>query len=375
MSPVVATLAELVAVDSVNPEWGGPGESGVADLVERFFADSGLEVFRQESLPGRDNVFVRLPGRERSGGLVLEAHMDTVSAGGMDIPPFDPAVREGKLFGRGSCDTKAGLATMMHALRDLADSGEAPPRDVWLAATIDEEHAFRGVVSALEWFDGNGVSPGGAFIAEPTGLRVVRANKGVLRFRIETRGVAAHSSKPHLGRNAIVAMGRVIAKLETHHSSLASLDHPLLGPPTASIGLIEGGEQINFVPSRCTIAIDRRMLPSESSNEILAAYRGLLGDEAIVHPPDLDDAGMETPSDASVVTTMAEILSSMALDPSPVGVPFGCDATKFSRAGIPAIVFGPGSIDQAHAAVEFVPVDEVEKAFAILRRILLEYGR
>jgi len=378
ISPVLSTLAEFVAIDSVNPEWGGPGEAEAGRYVRSFFEQSAVEVFEDEVLPGRSNVIVKVPGRSSASPVVLEAHLDTVSANDMTIPPFEPTIEDGRLYGRGSCDTKGGLAAMMHAVRDLADSGERAPQDVYLAATIDEEHAFRGVTALVKWFEQRGVKPGAAIVAEPTELRLVRANKGVLRWRVETRGVAAHSSKPHLGRNAITAMAEVIGELEKWHDRLASgRTHELVGPATGSIGLIEGGDQINFVPSHCTIALDRRMLPGETAEGVLAEYDAVLDrspeGEVIRHPPDLVDEAMETPADAGVVVTASAVLEGQGRDAASVGVPFGCDATKLSRAGVPSIIFGPGSIDQAHGAVEWVDANEVESAFAFYWDFLLNY--
>jgi acetylornithine deacetylase len=377
MKPVLDTLSSLVSINSINPEWGGPGEAAMADFVETFFAESGLEVIRDEVLPGRCNVMVCLPGQDRSRSVVLESHMDTVSADGMTINPLEPRIEEGLLYGRGSCDTKAGLAGMMHAVRWFVETGSTPPCDVYLAAVVDEEHIFRGVLGALEWFKKKGVQPEAAVVSEPTELRLVRANKGVLRWKIETKGVSAHSSKPHLGKNAITKMAEVILKIEKHHESLRKQEHSLLGNSTCSIGVIEGGEQINFVPSSCTISLDRRLLPGELADEVLQDYRELLsdfGDEVVVHPADLADEAMETPQSETVVETGIAVLREMEREADPSGVPFGCDVTKFSRAGIPGIIFGPGSIDQAHGAVEYVDVNEVELAFDFYRRFLLNYG-
>lgn len=377
MPSVLETLASLVSINSINPEWGGPGEGEVADFVERFFSGGGVEVSRDEILPGRENVMVRLAGSDSSRAIVLEAHMDTVSVDGMSIDPFDPRMEEGRMYGRGSCDVKAGLASMMHAVREVSESGNSPPCDVYLAAVVDEEHVYRGVLGALEWFRSRGIQPESAVVAEPTELRLVRANKGVLRWKIETRGVAAHSSKPHLGENAISLMAEVIRRLDSHHDSLGDHEHPLLGPGTGSIGVIKGGGQVNFVPDRCSILLDRRLLPGESGLEIIASYRALLhdlGESVVVHDPDLLDEAMETPEGSLVVESARAVLEAMGRDSTPAGVPFGCDVTKFSRAGTPGIIFGPGSIDQAHGAVEFVDVKQVELAFDFYRRFLLNYG-
>ena len=378
MNDLTETLARLISINSINPEWCGPGEGEAGDFVRTFFEAAGLEVWRDEVLPGRCNIVARLPGRDSTRAVLLEAHLDTVSVADMTIPPFEPVVTNGKMFGRGSCDTKAGLAAMMHAMVSLHRAGEMPPCDVYLAAVIDEENAFRGVVRLIDWMRERHIHPEVALVAEPTELRVVRCNKGVLRWQIETRGVAAHSSKPHLGKNAITAMARVIAHLEIFHATLRERTHPLVGEATCTISLIEGGAQVNFVPERCLITLDRRMLPGETGEQVIGEYEAILsefpGDEVIVHPPRLSDNAMETPADSPVMLAAAGVLAELGLDPAPGGVPFGCDATKLHRAGIPSLIFGPGSIDQAHAAVEFVDLDQVELALAFHRRFLLSYG-
>lgn len=379
---VIDTLAGLVRINSINPEWQGPGERAVAAAVSEFFEAAGIETWQVETLPGRPNVLARLPGRDATRRVVLEVHTDTVSVADMTIPPFEPEIRDGRLYGRGSCDVKAGLAAMMHAVRDIHASGEKPPCEVIFAAVIDEEHAYRGVLGLLDSLAA-GPLPEAAIVAEPTELRVIRVNKGVLRWRIATRGVSAHSSKPHLGVNAIVAMARVIEGLVADEGRLAGLKHPLVGPATCSIGIIEGGAQVNFVPEHCRITLDRRLLPGETAAGVLADCEAVLdrvraahpGLEAVIEPPYLADEAMETPAEAAVVTVASRVLASLGLDPEPAGVPFGCDCTKLSRAGIPSVIFGPGSIDRAHGAVEYVEIDQVEKALDFYRRFLLEFGK
>ena len=373
-SPVVATLADLVRINSVNSAYeGGPGEAEVAAYVGRFFQERGIEVWEQEVFPGRSNVIARLPGRDRSRRLVLEAHTDTVSVKGMSIPPFEPRIEDGRLFGRGSVDTKAGLAAMMHAVAGFHASGRVPACDVILAAVVDEEFSFRGVVRLVDWLHAE--SPGGhagslSIVAEPTEMRVVRASKGTLRWRIVVRGRSAHSAKPHLGVNAISHMARVVLALEQDHAALAARPHPLLGPATCNVGVIRGGVQVNFVPDECAIEIDRRMLPGETQASVLAHYQGILdelrarhgGFDAVMEPPMLADEALETAEAEPVVQMASRALAELGLDGAPSGVPFCSDASKLSRAGIPTIIFGPGSIDRAHAAVEYVEVEQVEAA-------------
>ncbi len=148
---VLAILSDLVRINSINTSYeGGPGEAAVAEYVKHFFASRGIETEEQIVFPGRNNVIARLPGRNSDRRLVLEAHMDTVSIKGMTIPPFEPSISDGRMFGRGSCDTKAGLAAMMHALAVVKASGVVPPCEVVLAAVVDEEFSFRGVVKLCE---------------------------------------------------------------------------------------------------------------------------------------------------------------------------------------------------------------------------------
>ncbi len=173
MSPVLQTLADLVRINSINSSYeGGPGEAAVAAYVRRFFEQRGIETWEQEVFPGRNNVIARVPGRDAARRIVFEAHMDTVSIKGMTIDPFDPVIRDGKLYGRGSVDDKAGLVAMMHAVADIHASGEAPPCEVWMAAVVDEEFSFRGVVKLCQ-----NLKADAAVVAEPTEFKCVIASK------------------------------------------------------------------------------------------------------------------------------------------------------------------------------------------------------
>jgi len=371
---LVQTLASLIRINSVNSAYGGPGEREIATWVRAFFEQRNIEVREQEVFPGRPNIIARLPGRDSSRRVILEAHMDTVTTQGMSIPPFEPRIEEGKMFGRGSCDTKAGLAAMMHAIASVHDEGIQPPCEIWMAAVVDEEFSYRGVVKLCE-----GLTADAALVAEPTDLRAVIASKGVLRWRMVSRGQAAHSGKPHLGVNAINHMARVVLALEEDHRRLASQIHPLLGPATCNVGIIHGGAQVNFVPDTCAIEIDRRLLPGETATAVLAHYQALLDTlkeqhptmDILMEPPMLTDEALETPADSAPARLASAILAEMGLDPTLCGVPFGSDASKLSRQGIPSLVFGPGSIDQAHAAIEFVDLAQVERAFEFYRRFIL----
>jgi acetylornithine deacetylase len=377
MASLESTLADLIRINSVNSFYaGGPGEAELADYVDHYFQQLGVRTWRQEVFPGRENVIACIPGARDDRRVILEAHMDTVSITGMTIPPFEPTVENGRMFGRGACDTKAGLAAMMQAVADVHRSGIRPPCEIWLAAVVDEEFSFRGVVKLCE-----GLTGSAAIVAEPTDLRAVIASKGVLRWRMISRGRAAHSSKIHLGVNAINHMARVLLALERDQERLARTNHPLLGSASCNVGRIEGGVQVNFVPDRCVIEIDRRLLPHESAEKVLQEYQALLDEIARTDPtfdvqmeePLLVDGALDTPADSDVARVSAQLLAEMNLNAELAGVPFGSDASKLAGAGVPSIVFGPGSIDQAHAAVEYVDLGQVQQAYEFYRRFISRF--
>ena len=377
MNDVIQTLAELVRINSVNPAYeGGEPESLIAAYIRQFFAERGIEVSEQEVFPNRPNVLARIPGCDPSRRIVLEAHVDTAGISGMEISPFEPLIDGGRLYGRGACDTKAGVAAMMHALARVAGAGRKPPCEVIFAGAADEEYSYRGVVKLCE-----GLRAHAAVVSEPTSLRLVVATKGCVRFRVCVRGKAAHSSKPWLGVNAVSNMARVVTAMEEDARSLDCTAHPLLGPATFNIGTIRGGTQINIVPDSCAIEIDRRLLPGEEPDEVWDYYRRfveLLHDviphlDAVVERPLLQDLPLETSPSAPVAAVASQVLADLGLDPEPIGVPYGSDASKLARAGVPSIVFGPGSIDLAHTANEFVECDEVGRACEFYHGFILSF--
>ncbi len=376
ISPVIKTLSNLVRIPSVNPNYeGGTGEEMIAEWIHHFFDSHQIQVIQQPVLPGRFNVIAKLPGQTPHKRLILEAHVDTVSTKGMEVPPYEPNIRQGHLHGRGSCDTKGGLSAMMHAMVEIKQSGRTPDAEVWFVATVDEEYSYRGVAKYCEQYPQGDA----AIIAEPTQLRAVIASKGLLRCKIVTQGTAAHSAKPELGQNAILTMLPVIKALQEDHDQLQELKHPFLGAATCNVGTIKGGTQINFVPDQCEIEIDRRLLPHETPEEIMRHYQRILDVimekdprvKATLLPPLLTDLPLETRPETKAVRIMQDVLQSHGQSHEPMGVPFCSDASKFGALGIPSIILGPGCIDQAHASVEYVECSQVEKAVGIYRDFAL----
>jgi acetylornithine deacetylase ArgE len=370
------TLADLVSVNSVNPAYaGGRPEEEIQEYVKEFFRSHALTVFEQPVMPGRANIVGRLPGSNGAPPIIFEAHSDTAGTDGME-KPFGAHIRNGRMYGRGTCDTKAGLAAMMCALADLKKSGVVPKSEVWVVSAVDEEHAYQGVLKLRE-----NLKAGAAVVAEPTEMRMVVASKGCVRARIIVIGRAAHSSKPELGVNAITQMARVLQELEAETLRLSSRRHRLVGRPTLTVGMIEGGTQVNVVPAACTITFDRRLIPGEDPDTVVADFKNMLDRyqadnpdlKAEMEQPTVKDWPLETPVDSGIVRCVRGVLREAGLDPEPCGVPFGSDASKLAQAGIPSIILGPGCIDQAHADDEYVELEQVEQAFEIYRKIMVEY--
>lgn len=380
MSPTIQLLRDMVAIPSVNPSDGQPdadlmGEARMVDFLEGFFAARKIDCFRQTALPGRESVVAVVEGRDPSP-IILEAHTDTVSVEGMEIAPFDPVLRDGRVWGRGACDDKGSLAAMMTALTRVADSG-TPERTCVLAATCDEEYRFSGVKAVIDRPHEVGLTPEQistalACVGEPTGLQVVVAHKGAFRWRVRTRGLAAHSSNPDAGDNAIYKMARLVQILEAYAESLRGREvHPLVGGPTYSVGVISGGTAVNIVPDFCEALTDRRLIPGEDGDAAEREIREFIGDQVEYEMETLlQDWPLETPLDSEIVRRALAAARSVLGSAEPCGVQYGTDASKMERAGVQCVVFGPGDIAQAHTAVEWVEVSQVESAVEVYSRIL-----
>ncbi len=370
MSPA-RLLSELIRRPSVNPAFLPPGDPRAGEArVAGFLAERaralGLRVRRQPLGGGRANLLLTLPPTHRPQLRVLLApHLDTVGA---DPAQLRPVTRHDRVYGRGACDTKGSVAAMFCALAAVTRAARRPARtEIVLAALADEEDAQRGSRALVA----SGFTADLALVGEPTGLRAVTAHKGDLWLRLETRGRAAHGARPALGRNAVLAMARVVTLLETEYAAaLRGRSHPLLGPATVNVGVITGGRQPNIVPDHCAIQVDRRTLPGETlagvRREILTllARHGCRATvtslKAVTCPP------LETDPDLPLVQRFLDVLGQR----TPAGADYFCDAAVLSAGGIPSVVFGPGHIAQAHTAAEWVGVAALNRASAALTRFL-----
>jgi len=382
LHPSVKILKELVPINSVNPAFDGPGEAAYVDYLEQRCNERGIKNTRVKVLPGRDNLIMEARCGHAENVLLFESHMDIVSVKGMEAP-FDPVIRDGKLWGRGSCDTKATMAGMLYALEYAAKHPDEFACDIVLVAAIDEEHGFAGALHLAQNLDQVDGKVTGAVVGEPTEMQVVIAHKGVCRITVETYGVASHTAVPELGTNAISAMRKVIAFFEDQYfPQLDKKSHRLCGKATGVVSMIRGGVQINMVPPSCSIDIDRRVLPGENSTEVLEDIKKQLAeylkDQNVSYEvrPLLLDAALNTSPDAAISQAAVKTATELQISPDLIGVPYGTDASKLQHeAAIPGIVFGPGTINVAHTPNEFVPVDEVEKAAEFYLQLAKNFGR
>ncbi len=386
---VVETLQDLVRIPSVNPMGRSVGdkdiyyEHRVTKYLEELFTRLGIAWERFTVAPKRDNFIARVDGSkspERGGKiLLLEAHQDTVPIDGMTIDPFMAEIKDGRIYGRGACDIKGGMAAMITALANFAQSKPRKRPTVVLACTINEEHGYSGALHLANLFSGKLPDlrskllprvPDATIVAEPTKLNVVVAHKGAVRWRCHTRGVATHSSQPHLGDNAFYHMGRVLQVLETYARDVVPhlSQHPLVGHPTLSVGLISGGVSVNTVPDKCTIEIDRRVLPGENPE---AAYRHAVdyvnsvvatGTPVTHDTPFLQSFGLNDDANGPLCERLGEVIRQHGGPGERIGVPFGTNGPQYAVTGSPTVVFGPGSIDQAHTCDEWLDLEQLRAA-------------
>jgi acetylornithine deacetylase/succinyl-diaminopimelate desuccinylase-like protein len=390
-------LAELIALPSVNPAFAPQsgatarqarllhpfaGEKRVADFLATVAARAGLEVEFQKVLPGRSNVIARLLPRNKIRQTILLApHLDTVGA---DDSQFVPRRKNGRLYGRGACDTKGSVAAMLTALCELANTKSRPSEtEIVFAGLVDEENAqagsraLVGQASRLSLtFGKNGDRQDAcptvlAIVGEPTRLQVVTAHKGSIWLELETRGKAAHGATPQLGQNAVHEMARIVDALETDYAArLHRRRHLLLGTATVNVGMISGGAQPNIVPDRCVITIDRRALPGETETSVRREIAALLRAKRLTAKISSTKLAPCLPLETNPKLPLVRRFLRSVGQIRPAGVDFFCDAAVLSRGGIPSVVFGPGDIAQAHTADEWISLDSLERGKNLLLRFL-----
>jgi acetylornithine deacetylase/succinyl-diaminopimelate desuccinylase family protein len=361
-------LCELIALPSVNPAFvaandPNAGEQRVADFLAATSAQAGLPVEFQNVSANRPNFITRVsPSGKIKRRILLAPHLDTVPAA--SEKQFTPAKKNGRIYGRGACDTKGSVAAMLSALFAIANDANRPKQtEIIFAGLIDEEDGQRGSRALAD----SGLKADLAIVGEPTELKIVTAHKGSLWLQLETRGKAAHGSTPHLGKNAVHEMARIVDLLETKYAAqLRRRRHKLLGHATISVGTISGGTQPNIVPDKCLISADRRILPGETEQSVRREILQLLRAKKLsanIHDSRAAFCGsLETDFNLPLVQKFSRVLGQK----KPLGVDYFCDAAVLAQAGIPSVVFGPGNIAQAHTSDEWISLAQLEEATRML---------
>lgn len=367
--PVALTRA-MVAVPSVNPviEAGGAGEEELARLCAGWLEGWGFQVDLVEAGAERWNVVGRHGGGRPA--LLLNGHLDTVGVEGMTIPPFGAELRDGRVWGRGACDMKGGDGALLSAAARLADGGHRG--QLIVALTADEEHASVG----MEALVASGVEADAGVVCEPTELAVMPAHKGFQWAELRVRGRAAHGSRPDLGVDAIRHAARYLCALDDYETILESREsHDLLSPGSIHAGTIRGGAAPSVYPEECTLVLERRTLPGEDRDAVIAELRDLL-DRLRAEVPGVEAElvaglgrpGTEVPTDSPLVQGLLAAAEEEGVDGRVEGMSAWVDAALLNEAGIPAVCFGPGSISLAHAAQEWVPAEEIHACARVLER-------
>lgn len=380
-APTTASLlaervAELVRIPSVNPLQAGPRSGNDGErLMSEWLADraeaEGADVTVDEVVDGRANVYARFEG-STDRVVTVDVHLDTVGVEHMEGDPFSGEIRDDRVYGRGSVDTKATLALVLSVLQELRADGERPVPTVNLVGTISEEMGgLLGATRYRDWLLEHNNRIDQLIVAEPTRCAPVHGHKGGVGLEITVHGHAAHSSKPHLGQNAISAAARIVTALDAEQARLEAAPAPTpVGNGTVSVTEIAGGLARNIIPDCCELYAGRRMAPGEDPDVIFAALAELVRNAAAPLRTDIELAnGFGSPAfyqdpDSPLISLLCELAEA-----EPDVAAYGSNALRYEPVASEIVVFGPGSIDQAHQAVEWIDISELERGAAIYRRL------
>jgi acetylornithine deacetylase len=367
-----ATLVRLVQINSINPTLapGAPGEREIADFIGGSLRQSGLETEIYEPEPGRPSVVGRLRGTGGGRSLMLNAHCDTVDVAGM-AEPFSGAIREGRVYGRGSFDMKGSLAACMAAAKSLAGGSTRLRGDVVVAAVADEEYGSLGTRDLI-----GRMRTDAAIVTEPTGLEVCLAHKGYIWIEVEIHGRAAHGSRFDLGIDANMRMGQFLCALGNLESELRNRPpHPLVGPPSLHAAMLKGGSGLSTYAAQSTVQIERRTVPVETPEQVLAEIQAIacrLDFPVTVKPFFARDPFEVSPNAAIVQAVDRAAAKVRGRAPVHIGDTPWMDAALLQAAGIETVVCGATGTG-AHADVEWVELESVFQLAEILAETAIEY--
>jgi succinyl-diaminopimelate desuccinylase len=359
---VADLLRELIRIPSVNPDGDvgttNTGEKECAKFVADFLRLCGAEAWLEDVLLDRPNVLGRFPSTGKAKPRLLFApHTDTVGIAGMVIDPFSGELRNGKIWGRGASDAKGPMAAMLIALLECKDVLAHLSHEIWFAGFMGEEAGQQGAkaLSARERF-------AFAIVGEPTGLQTVNRHKGSVWLTLRAYGRAAHASTPQIGENAIEKILAVIEALRSELSAhFGTCSDDTLGALTWNLGTIQGGSKINIVPDLCEAEIDIRTLPDQDLAPLL--------DSVAKQFPEVElDRRIQGPLKTDSAHPFIKLLEGCGT--RCVGAPWFCDAAFLAAAGTPAVALGPGSMDQAHTADEWISLADLQAGAEFFKTLL-----
>lgn len=374
----VGLTRTLVRIDSRNPSLvpGAPGEGAVARSLAEVLRAWGFAVDVHDAAPNRPNVVARV-GPAGGRTLMFNGHLDVVGIDGMTHAPFAADERDGSLWGRGSSDMKGGVAAMCAAAARAADGGL--DCEVIITAVADEEWDSIGTRAVIA----RGVRADAAIVTEPTRLAIAPAHRGFVWSTVTVKGRAAHGSRYDVGIDAIRHAGLLLAELDALESGeLSERTHPLLGRASWHASMIDGGLGMSTYPDRCTLRIERRTLPGETPAQAVQELRAACARVRSRRPSfdaevtlDLSQNPSDVATDAPVVRSLSRALQSAGEASRVEGLSAWTDAALLNEAGVPAICYGPGDIARAHAAAEWIEVDEIERATRVLALLAQSWAR
>ncbi len=375
----VQLTRELVRIDSRNPSLAadGPGENACAVALRQVLDAWGFRTELVEETPRRASVVARIGGGA-GRSIILNGHIDTVQVDGMTHAPFEAEMKDGKIWGRGSCDMKGGVSAMCAAAARAHAAGKLNG-EVIIAAVADEEWSSIGTRDVLA----RGVRADAVIVTEPTRLAVAPAHRGFVWFTISLRGRAAHGSRYDIGIDAIRHAGFLLSELDVHEArDLTHITHPLLGHASFHAGFISGGTAMTAYPDHCTLRIERRTLPGETPEAVKAQIEAACAAVKAKHPAFDATVTVESYRPASNVDLQSPVVTELLAATAAVGTrapiegaSYWADAALFNAAGMPALCYGPGDIALAHGAVEWIPVDEIVHAATVLERFITDWTR
>lgn len=378
---MIDDLCAMIAIPSINPFQGEVRERFREREMAEYYcdrmADLGLDVGYREVVPGRPNVWGILKGEGKGPSLMLSGHLDTV---GIENYPgaLKPRVADNRVYGRGSCDMKDALASYLEIVRILRDAGLRLAGDLLITGVVDEEDQLIG----SQDFGKYGPWADFGIIGEPSDMMVCRAHKGQLGFRIKCYGKAVHSSRPELGVNAVEGIAQVVGALGVYRDELLAREpHALCGHARCCPSVIQGGTIVSTVPDYCELEVDRRTLPGETLVSVLAELEAVVGRVSQTNPgykfeidgPTISIGALDVPGDHEGVAEVLRMVEHVSGKHCAAQAFFGgTDAPNF---GFPMLIYGAGSIAQAHSINEYVDIDDWLTATRVYLATLLSLNQ